>query len=604
MLSNAAILGVLFVLVALSLKISHGVYKDMARQSAENLVGTLGVNISSNVRLIDNALSAITLQLNRLEESEASDPAFVSRIASEQTSLIPQLDTIRVTDAQGWILNVETSAPVSVADRDYFVAARADPSRLIISEPFQGRVDQRWGIAIARARIGSDGSFRGLIYSYLPSDHFVNLLDDYALGNEGAVTLRSESLRMIARYSAKAPTSGAGPGAGIGNATVSSELKAALAVNPQKGNFVARTVVDGVERISAYQRVPGYPLLLLVGRATEEFFKPWWREVLRSVVLSLMLSGMLIGLSILLYRKQVQQIKIQRDITRLAAEREVLLESGLVGMAKVKDRVTTWHNNALASMFGYGDRELMGTPTRLLYVDDAAFEQVGHAYVQLVDHGQYRTQLQMRKQDGSLIWIDLSGARLSADESLWMMVDISAAKEAEAQAKIMAMRDPLTGLANRAQLLETMDRMLRNAERKQLTVAVCFIDLDGFKTVNDRFGHDAGDMLLKAVALRMTTCMRANDFVARLGGDEFVVILNEVEGLETIDVAMRRLLDTLSKQIILGPDIEVRIGASIGVAIYPDHGSDCDGLLNLADQAMYAAKRAGKNRFVVVSSAA
>ena len=598
-LSNAAILGVLFVLVVVSLKLSHGVYTGMARQSTENLVGTLGANIGSEIRLIDNALNASIQQLNRLEESDELDAVVVARIANEQTSLIPQIDPIRITDAQGWVLNVGSVSPVSVADRDYFLAARAAPGRLIISEPVQSRVNQLWGIAIARARIGSDGSFRGLVYSYLPSDYFVNLLDDYALGPAGAVTLRSESLQMIARYTTNPQTSGAG----IGSALVSSELKSALAANPQKGYFEARTAADGVHRISAYQRVPGYPLLLLVGMATDEFLMPWWREAIRAVVLSILLSSMLMGLSLLLYRKQVQQIDIQRDITRLATEREALLENGLVGMAKVKDRGVEWHNNALASLFGYGHRELVGTPTRLLYSDTNSFERIGQAYAQLQDQGQFRTQLQMRKKDGSLIWIDLSGARLSADESLWMMVDISAVKEAEAQAKMMAMRDPLTGLANRAQLLETMDRILRNAERKQLTVAVCFIDLDGFKSVNDRFGHDAGDVLLKAVALRMTACMRANDFVARLGGDEFVVILNDLENMPSIEIALRRLLDTLSKEIKIGPDIDVTIGASIGVAIYPEHGLNCDGLLNLADQAMYTAKRAGKNRFAVVSSA-
>ena len=98
---------------------------------------------------------------------------------------------------------------------------------------------------------------------------------------------------------------------------------------------------------------------------------------------------------------RLQQTEIQRNITRLATEREVLLENGLVGMAKVKDRMTGWHNNALASLFGYESRELVGTPTRLLYPDEGSFERIGQAYVQLKDLGQYRTQLQMRRKNGS-----------------------------------------------------------------------------------------------------------------------------------------------------------------------------------------------------------
>lgn len=598
-LANLAILGVLLFLALISLKVSHDVYEDRARQTTENLVRTLSANIANEIRLIDNALSSSLHQIHRMEEHAPIDPATAIRITGEQASLLPPIDSIRITDRRGWIFNGNDGAAVSVADRDYFQAARANPKSLVISELIQDRISKKWVVAIARARMDSDGSFNGIVYSYLASDHFRDMFRGYAIGADGAVTLRSDSMRMIARHTANPQ----GQASQVGSSEVSPEFKAAFGANPERGFFIAHVAIDGIERASAYQRVPGYPLVLLVGLATNEFFRPWWLGAAVLGALTTLLAAMVITLSILIYRKQLREIGVQQDIARLATEREVLLENGMVGMAKIRDRLTQWHNNALASLFGYEDRELLGTPTRLLYPDEASYERIGKAYVQLKDRGQYRTQLQLCKKDGSLIWIDLSGARLSADESLWMMVDISAAKEAEAQAKIMAMRDTLTGLPNRGQLLETMGHILRNAERKQLTVAVCFIDLDGFKAVNDRYGHDAGDVLLREVALRMTACMRVNDFVARLGGDEFVVILNDLEGATAIDTALRRLLDVLSKPISVGPDFEAIVSASIGVSTYPEHGQDGDALLSLADQAMYLAKRSGKNQFAVYTRA-
>lgn len=597
LVANIAILGTLLFLVLLSLKVSHDVYEDRARQTTENLVRTLSVSIGNEIRLIDNALSSTLQQIQRLDERAPLDLASAVRIANEQASLLPPIDTIRVTDQEGWILNGSDRAAVSVADRDYFKAARMAPKNLIVSELIQDRISKKWVVALARARIASDGSFRGIVYSYLASDHFADMFREVAIGTDGAVSLRSDSMKIIARHSAKQQN----PSVKVGSAAVSQEFRGALAANPERGVFVARAAVDGVERTAAYQRIAGYPMVLLVGLATEEFFRPWWLGAAVMSILTTLLAAMLVSLSVMVYRRQLREVAIRRDTERLADEREFLLENGMVGMSKVKNRMTAWNNKALASLFGYGDSELMGTPTRLLYPDDASFERIGLAYMQLQDRGQYRTQLQLRKKDGSLIWIDLSGARLSADESLWMMVDISAVKEAEAQAKSMAMRDMLTGLPNRAQLLETMGHILRNAERSQWTVAVCFIDLDGFKAVNDQYGHDAGDALLKEVALRMTVCMRVNDFVARLGGDEFVVILNDLESVSAIDVALRRLLDVLCKPISVGPDIEVTIGASIGVSTYPEHGQDGDSLMHLADQAMYLAKRSGKNRFTVYS---
>jgi diguanylate cyclase (GGDEF)-like protein/PAS domain S-box-containing protein len=602
-LGNLVVLAILLAAMALALQASYQAYAARARQASENMARMLSISVASEIKQVDNALLSTNQQLNRLQALGKLDLALSTRIADEQKAQVPQVGTVRVTDAGGVVLNSGQTTAVSVNDRDYFQRARAQPERLAISEPLQGRITTGWGIVLARARLGPDGSFRGVAYANLRTTHFTEIFDDFQLGPQGAVTLRTNALQLIARYSPLDQT----PDRGMGSNSVSAELKAALATNPDEGAFTARTALDGVERISAYQHVPGYPLLMLVGLAAEDYLAPWRLEALQLGALTLLLAAVVVSMSLVIYRRQQVLMQTQHEIARLAAERGAMLDNNLVGMVKLKDRVSVWHNQALADIFGYGPGELLGQNSRILYLDDASHERIGQAYGQLRGASRYHTQLQMVRKDGRRIWIDLSGAPLPNGESLWLMVDITAVKDSEIAAKHQAMHDALTGLANRMQLMEGLAYVLRNSARHGHKAAVCYIDLDGFKTVNDQLGHDAGDALLREVARRMTACVRGNDLVARLGGDEFAVVLSELHNTTELQIALNRLLEALQNPVALQLGQQhhlAQVGASIGSALYPDHGTDVETLLTLADQAMYTAKRGGKNRFEIHNPAA
>jgi diguanylate cyclase (GGDEF)-like protein len=161
----------------------------------------------------------------------------------------------------------------------------------------------------------------------------------------------------------------------------------------------------------------------------------------------------------------------------------------------------------------------------------------------------------------------------------------------------LARHDALTSLPNRTLFLDRVEQAVIRVRRSGLVLAVIFLDLDGFKGVNDRFGHAEGDELLKTVADRLVGCVRAEDSVARLGGDEFAILVEGVDGVRELDVLCRRLLDALRREItIMGH--EVVVGASLGVAV-ADPDDDAAGLLRNADMAMYRAKALGKDRFFV-----
>lgn len=159
-----------------------------------------------------------------------------------------------------------------------------------------------------------------------------------------------------------------------------------------------------------------------------------------------------------------------------------------------------------------------------------------------------------------------------------------------------ALHDALTGLPNRVLLLDRLESALRRANRQGNRVAVMFVDLDGFKAVNDTFGHRAGDQLLVAVSRRLHQALRTEDTLARLAGDEFVVVCERIDDLETIAAIATRIVDTLQAPFVLD-DGTAQISGSVGISVGAGHGDDVDQLLRDADSAMYLAKRSGKSRY-------
>ncbi|MBW7901706.1 MAG: sensor domain-containing diguanylate cyclase [Rhodocyclaceae bacterium] len=177
-----------------------------------------------------------------------------------------------------------------------------------------------------------------------------------------------------------------------------------------------------------------------------------------------------------------------------------------------------------------------------------------------------------------------------------IFTDISEIKAQQRALEHMAYHDPLTGLPNRTLLADRLSFLLPHCRRGRKMLAVCYLDLDGFKQINDGYGHAAGDRVLVEVAGRLVQCARENDTVARLGGDEFVLLLGDFERAGQI----RRALDRILRRLAVPWRDEAHafdLSASIGVALYPADGSEPDTLLRRADQAMYAAKQNGRNSY-------
>ena len=172
-------------------------------------------------------------------------------------------------------------------------------------------------------------------------------------------------------------------------------------------------------------------------------------------------------------------------------------------------------------------------------------------------------------------------------------------KEANLQLRYLADHDALTGLPNRSHLRDRLSMMMSHAKRSKHTVALLFIDLDGFKNINDRFGHVQGDEVLKKISNRIKSLLRLEDTLARLGGDEFAVALGSITDITYVECIAQRIIDEINREYEFLSEEASIIGASIGISFLPEHTEEIDDLINYADEAMYHVKHSCKNNFFI-----
>lgn len=263
-------------------------------------------------------------------------------------------------------------------------------------------------------------------------------------------------------------------------------------------------------------------------------------------------------------------------------------------------------NPALCAMTGYTAEECIGQNPRLFKSGhhDTAFYQTMWRQVQ--ELGSWQGDVWNTTKDGETFVVHetISVIRDSQNRIInfvAVMMDITEAKQLEAFMRHQAYHDPLTGLPNRALLLERLQQQVALSERHQSQFALLFLDLDGFKAVNDNLGHDIGDLLLVEAARRLQGCVRKSDTVARLGGDEFVAILYDITIPDGVNAVAQKMIEQLSAPFNLNEHTSC-ISASIGIAIYPSHGLTADALLQAADGAMYSVKQRGRANYAMLDT--
>ncbi|MBV1788732.1 diguanylate cyclase [Marinobacterium sp. D7] len=258
-------------------------------------------------------------------------------------------------------------------------------------------------------------------------------------------------------------------------------------------------------------------------------------------------------------------------------------------------------NPRFSEVTGYAVEEVMGRNPRLLQSGETPIEVYEQMWATITGGNIWKGELRNRKKNGEPYWelISISPIRDAlgnVSHFVALKEDVTDDKARVARIHYQANYDDLTGLPNRKYFRELLYQQVRHATQGGHTFAVMFIDLDGFKSINDTFGHDAGDLLLQESARRITECVRKSDITARLGGDEFVLILQHTGCPLAIAQIAEKILQQLAQPFQLDRS-EGRVTASIGIARYPRDSDNADDLLKRADSAMYQVKNAGRRNY-------
>ncbi|SHI77549.1 PAS domain S-box-containing protein/diguanylate cyclase (GGDEF) domain-containing protein [Malonomonas rubra DSM 5091] len=361
--------------------------------------------------------------------------------------------------------------------------------------------------------------------------------------------------------------------------------------------------LEGNRRIMAYRKLPELPLVVTVGVTKNQIFYDWQHRFLSYLFFQLMVTAGIISSLILQARALTRAQVVELDLEEREEHFRAVANSSVDAVISVSsaERIRFWSQGA-EQTFCCSHSEALNMPISCFL----QFAEKGRPLTlkQLASKDSpwmtdQTLEVQGQRKNGELFPTELSlSCGTVSGRPLYTLIvrDITERRQMEERARRMASHDSLTGLPNRALLIDRLQVAMAQIRRQGGQFALLFVDLDQFKPVNDTFGHEAGDRLLQQVAKRMQSTMRESDTVARIGGDEFAVLLQNVEDQAAVRQACEHLLIALRQKFNISSK-RVSISCSIGAVLYHGQDSTASDLIGLADNAMYDAKRAGKNRF-------
>ncbi|WP_296445331.1 sensor domain-containing diguanylate cyclase [Rhodoferax sp. UBA5149] len=564
---------------------------SMTDLQAQQLADAVARQTDDLIRGIDNGLQHI-------RHDYLDDPNSFVEAVNATLEGYPEgtLLNIAVLDALGdAVYNmVPARGQVYGGDRDYFrVQAASSVDRPYVGQAILGRISNVWVIPVSR-KLVVDGRFAGVVTVFLRADYLQGKLARIARHKgdvislftlDGAYLSRSTDLDNSLGKSTPRDRPFLGPNA------------------PRAGVFRVVAAFDKVPRIYGWSRLDDHPLVVVVGLDTKSILAPIEVQIehgrqVSAIGSSMIVAGMLFVVGLLLHTSR-QQRKISENEAALQISKAAFEAASEGMMVTDAENRILMVNPAFSQITGYTEQDVIGQRPSVLSSGHQDRDFYATLWRALNTHGHWEGEVTNRHKNGQLYieWLKISV--IDRDDPVRrrhvaVISDITVRKRGEEIVWRRANYDELTGLPNRRMFIDRLKQTLGRAARHGYCLAVLFIDLDEFKPVNDRYGHQTGDELLKQVASRMDLCLREEDTVARQGGDEFVVMLATVHSEREALAVAEKLLAALHGPFEIDGHM-INIGASIGVALFPQHGETADILVEKADAAMYTAKGAGRH---------
>ncbi len=500
---------------------------------------------------------------------------------------------ISVANENGDIVDsTQAGVQANYADREFFLFQRDSASdTLFVNPPVIGRVSGEVRIPMSLRISRADGTFTGVVVMSVTPEDFTDFYREAYLG--GRDMLELVGLDGLAR------SRRVGEGSGL---VSSAETLTRLdrVHEASQGSYVHDgSGLDGVARIVAYRRVDDYPLVVAVGTEYGKELAPVEQRQRYYLIVAAAASVVVFLFGFLLLVMLMRERRAAESLAESEALYRATFDQAATGIAHVSQQGTIiGANHKLHSMLGYTVGTLVGRSLfDLMKLADRrdARQLFDQLTVQEQRGDSAEAERRYLRTDGSIVWVceTLGAVKSPAGDIAYLVIvlqDITARKALEARLAHDAMHDVLTGLPNRSMFEDRLNHALASARRHGHMCGVLYIDLDGFKEVNDSNGHAMGDRLLQQVAKRLETSIRAEDTVARIGGDEFAVVLSTISSPHDCRLVADKLAETLSEPYEVAGRT-ARISASIGAAVFPRDGKDAESLVLRADEAMYADKR-------------
>ena len=320
-----------------------------------------------------------------------------------------------------------------------------------------------------------------------------------------------------------------------------------------------------------------------------------WEYVLTVTAFVFLAIQLPFGLSV---RAAKQQQRNEQSLRQAAAVYDYMIEAVMI--TEIKGIITAT-NPAFSTLTGYQEKEVIGKPPTLLNAEYKDPKEYLETLNEINLTGYWRSEHMYRNKLGVQFPVKEQVSLIKDNKGditnyIYIFSDISEIKSSWSQLEYQAQHDPLTGLPNRLLLDASIEQSIKRARREDQMIAIIYLDIDHFKTINDSLGHRAGDRLLQQLANRLPELLREQDITARLGGDEFVILLEELDSMETILSVIEKIHSGLEQPWQID-DHHLSATASMGISIYPENGETSKILIQKADLAMYSAKKAGRNRY-------
>jgi diguanylate cyclase (GGDEF)-like protein/PAS domain S-box-containing protein len=589
---------------------------EAAQAQSRGLAQAMAENTISTIKRIDLVL----LELVRTWEADRA--GFAAEIRRHQEYIADLAIQVAVTDETGTLVFSNLEVPkqrLSLADREHIRAQlKATESRLFISAPVLGRVSGKWSIQFTRPVI-VEGRFSGIVVISVSPELFSRFYRTLSLPSDCVTMLVRDSGEILARAPVWEPY--------IGRSLSDSPYLAADV--SQQGNFQRISHLDGVDRVSGYHKLPDYGLTVVVGRSLVALRTPETQTTHIVIGIAALISVLFAFSAIAFWRSLLARERAESQVRDLNAELEHRVSQRTDELARANTELSlaasvfrntmegvaitdptpriVWVNPAFSAITGYAAEEAVGQNPSILRSAHHGVAFYRNLWEALTRDGYWQGEIWNRRKNGEayLEWLTINRISDEAGNALrYVSVfhDITESRRKDEHIEHLAFHDALTGLANRSLLQDRLNHAVERAQREGGRLAVMFIDLDRFKAVNDGLGHNVGDQLLQEVAQRLSSRLRTMDTVARMGGDEFVVLMEDLH--DPSDCAQRAedLLQAIAEPMEIAGH-RLQVGASIGVAFYPEDCVDSVELMKRADAAMYAAKAAGRNTYRFFQSA-